>query len=393
MGRAVLTVISYLFMLQSCLVRLPQYDTGSSGADGQGSGDDLASRVAPPEDEGGEQYPDWSRWDAGGSAAENDSHNVLGPDLSLHDGLEGVPAWSWECGDLPLTRFSETIYESSFMKLDQQEGDEDKVFVYPATCGFEESKNAPDTTYLVGIRNPASLGVEVRCTSECYLYLMKGGCLHAHIQGCWHSGTDRVHFLNDVMPGLYLIAVEFIRSSDRHEEPAAVNSFDIHVSINQTLGQEPCVPETVTAWTNLEAAGGVGEVSGTLDWSRGDDFFVNCPSGGYEPGGKQGGMPDTAHALVGDFQGKQPRKFSVELSFLDEEPKWIKAAVLAIGTTPCGKQSTIIDCTWGNGDQIRLEDLWIFPGEELYALVDLSGMLAFDLDGPLSYVLTWTLEP
>jgi len=293
-----------------------------------------------------------------------------------------------------MTDFGDTIHELSFVEQNHAEGPADNVFVYSTFCGFEESKTALDSTYLVGIDVPASLGVEVKCSHNCYLYLLKNGCVYANIQDCWYNGTESVQLLLDVMPGLYVLAVEFERSTDNPEEPPPEKSFDIHVAVNRTFGQEPCLSETTTLWSQLDADRADGaslEVSGALGWERRDDFLLQCPAGGPSPE-KLGGMPDTAHTLLADFGGSEPRTFSVELAFPGSPPEVASGAALAVSTLPCGKTSSVIDCTWGSQGTHKLEGITAFPGETLYALIDLSSELAFDLVEPVEYSLKFSTD-
>jgi len=173
-------------------------------------------------------------------------------------------------------------------------------------------------------------------------------------------------------------------------------SFDIHVAINRTTGQEECQVETESSFSQLEVScaerGDEGPaeatVSASLDWALQDDFFLGCGTPG-KAADPTGGMPDASHRFVADLAGSEPRQIGVEVTFA-KPPVDSDGFILALTTSPCGASGSVIDCDWGDGTSLKISNVTLFPGETVYAVVDGLGADALTLVEPQPYLLRWT---
>lgn len=339
---------------------------------------------------------DWAIWFPDDERSPNrngDAHSDAVPQLEGLTGDAGKPV-AWNC-HRTMEDLSDTVLTSSLLATGQQLAENDFLLVYDFLCGLESTNVSNERAFLFNVDVPSGLAVTVKCQKDCYAYLMKDGCLYSSIEGCWLGEDGMVRFAADLLPGLYVVGVEYIYSDIRPLEESA--TFDIHVALNDSEGQLDCATASVSNdsaaqsdCTELVQAGSkLLSADGVLDWGDGDDFFLGCSQFGVQAD-DIGGMPDTAHAYVADFEGTGPRTVDVSVSFGGAQPEAGLDYILAITTSPCGAAGAVIDCAWGNGPALSIAGITVFPHETLYAVIDGVGANAFEFES-VSYDLVWSI--
>ncbi|MBM4353471.1 MAG: hypothetical protein FJ109_06680 [Deltaproteobacteria bacterium] len=403
---AVLLSIAVLLPVQGCLLKLPSTPGAQSLADSDAMiaadgwvpypGDGLVRPDAVADEESADYSwtppPQWDSWGIPDAAVADGS--VL-PD----NGDAQSQPQSWNCY-YPIEEVAPESLTSSFIAKDLDIGAEDLLYVYGFLCGIDQAASAvPERYFPFLVKTPSDLVATLVCSKPCYLFLMKNGCLYDSTVGCWHNGESTVQAEASLMPGLYLLGVEFPAEPDVPFDPAGLE-FDLHAAVNQPFGQTPCQPEENMSDSQIastcKVSGGKSEKSASvfssLAWSAGDDFDLKCSQGGFAAD-EVGGMPDRVHAFTGDFEGPEPRLLDVTVKF-GAPPMGAPPAgrILALTTSPCGASQAVIACTWGHEIELSLTGVTVFPHETLYAVVDGMGEEAFDAAWQSPYELTWTVH-
>lgn len=312
----------------------------------------------------------------------------------------------------PLTSFTETVQTASFLQMNQspltpvdpnlppeQVPPPDKLYVYYLTCGLAQSSYSAERGYAVKVDGPAVLTAHAQCSHSCYIYLYKDGCNYNNLVDCWYQSGTEAKMSLDVLPGLYLVVVEFIADElwDMTGMPDySIAQFDLHVGLNQTGGQETC--QTETALEPVDSAA-VCQESGEATWELsapgvlapevGDEFDLGCAVG-QSKADPIGGMADQVHALTIPATWTEPALVRAELTFQDAEQSI--SHIFAVTSAPCGAQATVIDCSWGSQASLAVPEILALPGETLYAVVDGVGKDAFESVGNQPYTITWHLS-
>lgn len=311
-----------------------------------------------------------------------------------------------------LTSFTEAVQTASFLQLDQSlvtpvdpslppelVPPPDKLYVYYLTCGLSQSSYSAERGYAIRVEEPAVLAAHAECSHSCYIYLYKDGCNYNNLVSCWYQGGSEAKMTLDVLPGLYLVVVEFIADElwDMTGMPDYSNAqFDLHVALNRIGGQTDCQSETSLVPVDSE---GLCDESGGASWELtapgvlspevGDEFDLGCAVG-QSKADPLGGMPDQAHALTIPSHWTQPALVEAELTFPDSAQSL--SHIFAVTSAPCGAQATVIDCIWGPKSTLIVPGILALPGETLFAVVDGVGKDAFDAIGSQPYTITWRLS-
>jgi len=340
-------------------------------------------------------YPDWSHWypnDERGNQGKEDGWND--PPLGDLKGGDADPIWNCNHSKEEL---ADTTLNGSFVQKTQQLGENDFIMVYDWLCDLDDTNVSPEKTYLLEVDSPMSLAVNLKCDKECYSFLMKDGCLYDSFEGCSPGNSDSAQFSKELLPGLYLLGVEYVLElgSPPHQDHA----FDIHVAMNQTAGQKNCELKSTSTDSSVESQctklvqtsqKSVSVIS-TLGWEDRDDFYLQCAHFGVAADAF-GGMPDVVHAFQADFDGPTPRTVDVSLQLPEGQEGDPGEYTLAVTTSPCGAADAVVDCDWGPVFDLAISGLTVFPHETLYAVIDGIGKNAFESDATLSYKLTWTIS-
>jgi hypothetical protein len=384
----------------ACLVKLPRTPEGNTlpglaGADG--TEQDPRDSVVWPQEDGTGAYPDWRWWAA--DAPWDPGGYGDGGTWTLPDGkvVDAAPEeFTWNC-PYATEELAGVIHQSSFVETGVALPDTDRFVIYDWFCGMDELNHSPESSFLVQISEPVELRIELKCDAPCYAYLMKNGCQYDSIETCFNTDSDSLAAVSGVLPGLFLLNVEFL--FDQLTPEGRGHEFDIHVALNKSLGQPECLLTSATIDSAVESTCSLGEDNGLksrtvqseLSWQDGDDFNLQCSHLGVEAD-PFGGMPDAVHSYFADYGGAMPRTVDVILDreLSQEQPDM--PLTLAVTTAPCGASSAVVDCDWSSGSEIALHGLTVFPGETLYAVVDGVGSSAFDFPEELPYSLTWTIH-
>ena len=348
-------------------------------------------------------HPPFPQLDIGPFGDQNEGDTI--PEDLTYDVDEPPPIW--ECW---LTEYDEEAGRAvklDYLPQDFPTGIHTSSFHYTAvglgknvanpsyyTCGMDDyNDQKEETNFIVQVDNFVSLTVDVQCNGTCYVYLMKNGCMYDHLEQCLFNDSEQLHLDADLLPGTYLVGVEFLKQKDLTVEELA---FDIRVAMNKTEGQTPCNVESHSfaseALPFCDVKPGIQQlpivVSGELDWMDKDDFYLTCDHFGT-PADPTGGMPDTVHSLEADFAAAGLVKVDVSLKLLD--PMQGDGHTLALTTAPCGASAAIVDCAWGVESDLTIQSVSLFPGETVYAVVDgLATSNAWNTPRP--YDLTWTVH-
>lgn len=390
-----------------CFVKLPQTPEQkwpSTLPDGKAI-DAATTDLWHPQDQSA--YPDWRWWMPDGREPnlDGDFHPA---EIALSEtGDTGGLVFEWNCFsdqpdpdgaylELPPEYFSGEVATSSFLELDQVLGDENQITVFYVLCQNKDTFYVPERGYALRVEAPTDVSIQLECDAPCYAFLTHSGCEYENFENCWTADDNDLVAQSKLLPGIYLVGVEF--PDAELEPPGTEHHFDLHVALNQTGGQEACVTESATSAASMDKPDcSVGEtlgwstaqVGGTLEWSDGDDFFLNCGLADVAAD-KLGGMPDEAHRFEAELGGSEPGLLNVEVTF--DGPGAEEQHILAITGDPCGAADAVIDCAWGAGSKLSIEGISIFPGERLYAIVDGSGTSALDGTQKTPYELTWSLQ-
>jgi len=401
-GRVSLLV---LLALPGCLLKLPQ--TGGLAAGGDADVVQSADGVipfspdgSPISDTGSEGLadfnwnppPTWDSWGIPDTAPPGDFGAGEGVDTA-------VPQQTWSCY-YPVEEVASEPLTSSFVVEDLDIGMDDLLYVYGFLCGLDQTTSAvPERYFPIQIDSPTELVAALFCSKPCYLFLMKNGCLYDSMVGCWYTGENTVQAEASLMPGLYLLGVEFPAPADIPFDPTGL-VFDLHAGLNQAYGQTPCQVEESVEDSQIPSACKVsgGEAAKTamvhsaLSWSAGDDFDLHCTQGGVAAD-EVGGMPDRVHAYTADFEDPLPRLVDVTVKFqLPPGSDTSAGHILAVTTSPCGAAQAVVACTWGHETELSLSGVSVFPHETLYAVVDGMGEEAFGVAWQGEYELSWTVH-
>ncbi len=336
--------------------------------------------------------PQWDSWGFPDSTSTGDW--VTGGDEDA-----APPEPSWSCY-YPIEEVVSEPLTTSFIADDLDIGAQDMLYVYGFLCGIEQAVSAvPERYFPIEIDAPTDLVASLHCSKPCYLFLMKNGCLYDSTVGCWHTGESTVQAEASLMPGLYLLGVEFPNPAEVPFDPTGLQ-FDLHAALNQPFGQDPCMAEENVQDSQIpsqcKVSGGEAakskKVFSTLAWSAQDDFDLACSQGGVAAD-EIGGMPDRAHAYTADFEAALPRELDVRVEFAPAGGGAVPPGrILAVTTAPCGAAQAVVACTWGHEAVLELKGVSVFPHETLYAVVDGMGEGAFDKSWQGSYELTWTVH-
>ena len=385
MGRFCLpvTLVSVVVLsFPGCLIDLPKSPL-QDFSDNVSVGDGVAGRDKQGTPDGVSNDPGFDSWQWSPDSQTVDDTGGRGnsenPEFDLDLAAAEVEAL-WECVYTP-QELSTDFHEYSFFATSQQM-EADLLYVYGGLCGLSESNFGPERVYLLEVDLPRSLNVRVDCSSSCLAYLMRNGCNYIHTQGCWYGESGSVQFSADLMSGTYILAVEILVDEEVLEPGAG--DFDIHVAVNNSHGQEDCSLEDDLAFSDLETqCDGNGKglargvLDGTLSWDYHDLLFTGCSQSGALAD-EFGGMPDLTFAFVADFEEEESMPLTVRLSVPDQPWQPIAEHLLAITTDPCGAEDAVVDCKLGAVGQLVLEDLVVFRGETVYAVVDGIGEAGFD---------------
>ncbi len=352
-------------------------------------------------------YPDW-RWWAADSTPPLDPLDFKPAEVTLPDDVDGGGLlFEWVClGDLPREdgtfpelppeEFGGEVATHSFSRPNQVLGNQNQLTVYYVLCDAAETYYVPERAYAFRLDEPTSAAVQLSCDAPCYAFLTKSGCEYEHFDGCFVAADGEILIQEALMPGLYLVGVEFPGSAV--EPPDTIHHFDLHVALNRTSGQEVCDVATASQASKMAPGECVLDepstfatttVSGVLEWADVDDFYLRCGPQDA-PADHQGGMPDEVHALDLDLPPGSPALLDVEVTFPNGPPG--QGSILALTGAPCGASDAIIDCAWGSAGSLVLKGITVFPGERIYAVVDSIGDDALDVNFPLAYDLKWKVS-
>lgn len=403
-ARAAVLVLAALLVVPGCLIKLPQ-SSGLAGVDAdvavQGDGviplPDGGTRRLDNLGEGLADYawtppPQWDSWGIPDSLPPGDWSTGGEADA-------GSTEQAWSCY-YPLEEIVSEPLTSSFVVDDLDIGAQDKLYVYGFLCGIEEATSAvPEQYFPLLLDSPTDMVATLSCSKPCYMFLMKNGCLYDSTVACWHTGESKLQAEATLMPGLYLLGVEFPAPADVPFDPSGLQ-FDLHAALNREYGQSSCTAEEnvqdsqipTQCKTSQGVAAKSKKVFSSLAWSAMDDFDLHCSQGGMAAD-EVGGMPDRAHAYTADFEASQPRLLDVRVEFAPTGGGALPPGrILAVTTAPCGAAEAVLDCTWGHEDALELTGISAFPHETLYAVVDGMGDGAFDPASQSAYELTWTVH-
>ncbi len=352
-------------------------------------------------------YPDWRWWvpDSHESGHDGDFHPA---EISLSDGGDaGGLVFEWNCfsdkpetdgtyGELPPESFSGTVATSSFLQTQQVMGETNQITVFYVLCQNDDTFYVPERVYAVRVEEPTEASIQLNCDAPCYAFLTHSGCEYENFESCWPADDSSLVAQTKLLPGIYLVGVEF---PDTETGPGdTTHVFDLHVALNRTAGQETCLTESATSASSMAAPQcGLGEtlgwstaqVSGLLEWSDNDDFYLKCGLADVAAD-KLGGMPDEAHRFEADLAGPDPGLVNLEVTFAESAAG--EEHIIAVTGDSCGAADAVIDCAWGTGQKLSIEGISVFPGERLYAIVDGSGGDALKGTTQTPYELTWSLQ-
>lgn len=317
------------------------------------------------------------------------------------------PPVIWECW---MTEFDEEIGQAvkvDYLPQDFSSGIHTTSFQYwgvgleknianPSyyTCGLDDyNDQKEEKDFIIKVDKFAVLNADVQCNSTCFVYLMKNGCMYDHLEQCIYNNGTKVHLETDLLPGMYMLGVEFLKQKDMVLEDFA---FDIHVALNKTAGQAVCNVESASliSETRTDCDVGMGPsevpivVTGELSWMNKDDFYLTCDHFGA-PADPMGGMPDVTHSLEADFSGSGLLEVDVSVVFPAHAQG--DGYMLAVTTAPCGASESLIDCTWGVEPALNIHSISLFPGETVYAVID-GLATANPWETEKEYQLTWTVR-
>ncbi len=319
------------------------------------------------------------RFDGRGSDWRLNPDGLIGPDA--------LPTLAFDC-PTPLSDLAPEIRTHSFVAADQGVG-EQNLFVYTSLCAMESPNNGPEGIHAIQVDSFARLSGRAECNGPCYVAIFQDGCGYGHMKRCFWNGDDELDFAVDLLPGLYLVVVEFIWDM---RSPVEDFGYRIHAAVNRDGGLSPCPTRAEVRLSELEEfcdhdPRREGVLSGFVNPLDTDRVYVSC--GSPYPLDPRGGMPDHLFAFHNDLQGSAPVALFTELSL--SEPAGAGAEVLlSLTSSPCGASSSVIDCTGGSGIQ-TLGPTLVFPGESVYAVVEPHSAHAFSFTEPLAYQLRfWT---
>ncbi len=376
------------------LVPLEDFNAADAAYDQSGNEPEMIWR---PDDTG--TGIDW----AGQDVDVVDEDGLLTPDTSINFD-ENCP--------YPLTTFTDTVRTQSFIQVQQsllspvdptlppeQVPPPDKLYVYYLTCGLKQSSYCAERGYAVSITEPSVLNAQAECSHSCYFYVYKDGCNYNNLVDCWSQGSTSAKMSLDVLPGLYLVVVEFIGDElwDMTGTPDYSQAwFDLHVAVNHVAGQEQCVTETAqTPLPEVAVCTEGGEATwelaapGVLAPEVGDDFDLGCGMGDVKAD-PIGGMADQAHSLTIPADWTEPVRVIAEVTFLAQEPPL--SHLFAVTSAPCGAPQSVIDCVWGTQQTLTVPEILALPGDTLFAVVDGLGKDAFTALGGQPYTVTWRIS-
>jgi hypothetical protein len=398
---------TYLVVPPGCFVKLPQtpdQDFPNTLPDGKLIGEVSIDQWVSPDSTA---YPDWRWWVPDSEDTQRGGDYRAVEVVPVDGGEDGGLLFEWVCSsalpdpdgsypDVPPETFGGEVATSSFLRANQILGDQNLVTVYYVLCDNADTYYVPERGYSFRLEEPTEVAVQLSCDAPCYAFLTHSGCEYEHFESCWTADDNDLVAQSELLPGLYMIGVEFPGSET--EDPDTVHSFDLHVALNSTAGQAACLTESATAASSMEEPQcSVGEtmgwstatVVGSLEWSDSDDFFLACSLSDVSAD-KLGGMPDEAHRFEAEMADGEPRLLNLTVTFGGEVDG--EEHVIAITGDPCGGAEGVIDCTWGAGSTLTIEGVSVFSGETLYAIVDGVGSNALTGSTETPYELTWALQ-
>lgn len=312
-------------------------------------------------------------------------------------------ATTWSC-EHPVDFFTNEVHNRSFLATDQtvlvqfdDKANQDRVnwlAVSYGYCGADlgvasgaEGVQAFDVDYFTPFH------AEIHCSHDCYAYLFQNGCQYNDLIECWWDQGDTVSVDADLLPGRYLLAVEFPYVEG--VEPSEYR-YDIHASINHVQPDAGCATESVTNISQIaDACSSDGTPAVSIDSelavSDVDDFYFTCNPLGT-PVDSIGGMPDAVHSFYVNQSLGSSTTLSVTVEFEGWTPAQGAGHILAVTGGSCGGEDFVVDCVAGSEASLTVSGITAFAGETLYAVVDGMGADRFDFDAPLHYTMTWTVE-
>lgn len=298
-----------------------------------------------------------------------------------------LPPPAFDC-PTPLNDLVPGIRTHSFVATDLGVG-EHNLFVYTSLCAMESPNNGPEGIHAIQVDSFARLSGRAECNGPCYVAVFKDGCGYGHMQRCFWNGESELDFAMDLLPGLYLVVVEFIWDM---RSPVEDFAYRIHAAVNRDSGLSPCPTQAEVRVSEFQEFCGPDPrreavLSGFIDPLDTDRVYVSC--GSPYPLDPRGGMPDHLYAFHNDLQGAGPIAVFTEVS-LPVPAGADTEVLLTLTSSPCGASGSVIDCTGGSGVQ-TLGPTLVFPGESIYAVVEPHSVHAFSFTDPLAYQLRfWT---
>ncbi|GEM_PF-5740046 len=413
---SLLIVIATAASLPSCLFRLPEtptVDIPQLGADDLVAVDGYVDLTQETVD--AQESPDmiWLPEEITNADAQWADSTDLTPDDSLTD-PDTIMEFANNC-PYPLNAFTPEVATNSFVVYQQsiitpvdpetppeETPPADKIYVYYLSCGLERNSYGPERGYAVRVDSPGVITATARCSHKCYIFVHKDGCNYNNLTGCWSQGDTRAEASFDVLPGLYLISVEFEESdlmTDLGVADFEKAQFDLHVAHSNHKGTTPCESDSKTDLPSNFSCDESGEfswsttVDATLDWTAVDNFDLGCGYGDVAAD-PTGGMPDHVHAISVPHDLPSPVRISATLQMNPGPPPGAPSLphLLAITSAPCGSAASVIDCLWGSESTDVSGEILAMPGDQLFAVVDGMGIAAFDFTSPQNYSLTWNVS-
>ncbi len=387
-----------LLLLAACTVRLdPAFDTSQATdvrRDAFFPFPDLRdvrpgpADTAPPEDLSFPDIPGPPRDIFVPPAPDVALPDLTSPDSGPAPDLPTYRYCPWEVASLPRTRVSTVFRDEDFL------GAESRTSPIDGACdqtAFPD-REQPERVFLVDVPLAARMLVRTRCEGwDCDALVLRDDCLTSNVAACLTTDGDE-RFALEVLPGAHLIVVE-------RRAPFLPGLFDLQVALNNERGYEDCPVHGDYDLAAIEQEGACVSdergafrelrLSGDTRVDAVDQVYLDCGGPGIRRDAT-GGAPDLIWRFQADEQAEGPRQIDLELLASGD---W--QAFLAATAAPCGASESVIDCAQSlDGAPARVDALTLFPGDEIYVVVDGMGDLAFEgrEAGPFELIVRLAVE-
>ncbi len=321
--------------------------------------------------------------------------DVTGPDIEVPE-FRFCP---WSAEDLPRLTASAHLLGEDFA-----EAWDGRTAVENVCGGGFPMAEQPSRIWLLDTDTPTRLVLRTRCHDfDCDALVMRDDCIRNNVVSCAATDGDEFDTV-ELEAGFHMVLLQ-ARGEFRPGE------FDLQLALNRDQGavdlENRCLADETLSLSHLMEEGEcvVDEGGAWREmWFEGDTrggrdrTFLGCRGPGIRED-LVGGAPERIWRLLSDFDDQVSKTVSVALE--TRPPSW--QAFLAVTGAPCGARDAVIDCGQTpqpgslapeESGRTVVEDITVFPGQDLFVVVDGVGerALSGEHSGPFKLSVRLRIE-